>query len=114
LSLARAFVALAALALAASSTGCKNACDQAIDHLDACGVSSLGSSAADAGVADAGGADGGAPDGGGATQEPATTCSGVLECDAKCISQASCDELARRDPHGSYQLCLEQCAAASP
>jgi hypothetical protein len=100
---------LLALVAAALSAGCKDACETAIDHLDGCGLNSLpASSGADAG-ADAG-VDAGAMT---TDPDPATTCTGVLECDARCISDASCEDLVKKDPHGQYQLCLEQCASAT-
>ena len=113
-----ASVALALALALAGAPGCKNACDSAIEHLDGCGISSLpATSAADAGAVDAGTAanDAGAVDAGVAIADPdpATTCTGVLDCDARCISAASCEDLAKKDPHGSYQLCLEQCASGT-
>lgn len=113
--LVHAVAVVCGLALAGSS-GCTNACDTAIDHIHGCGLSAppaADSSASDAG-ADAG-ADASAPDAGlpAAKQEVATACSGMLQCDAECINQASCVELAQKDPHGPYQRCLEQCASGN-
>ncbi len=94
---------LACLAAIVAAPGCKSACDTAIEHLDGCALSSLPvAAAADAGALDAGA---------GSPPDPATTCTGVLECDAKCISEASCEDLAKKEPHGAYQLCLEQCVS---
>lgn len=108
-----AVVVVSGLALAGAS-GCTNACDTAIDHINGCGLSAL--PAADSSASDAGadaGADASAPEAGSLapTQEVATACTGVLACDATCINQASCVELAQKDSHGPYQRCLEQCAS---
>src|SRR6187402_3337711 len=62
-------VALLGLAL----VGCGNDCDDAVDHIEECGIADF-------------------------PEVDTSECSGANECTAKCINDASCDELKGTDP----------------
>jgi hypothetical protein len=68
--------------------GCgNNDCEDAADHYKECGLpTGSGSSGSD-------------------------DCSGASECAAKCINDASCDELKANDINGKYFKCLAACGS---
>jgi hypothetical protein len=72
-------------ALGAFTTGCGNACDDAVDHINECGGTNAQSNGGD--------------------------CSGAAECVAGCINDASCDSLTGKDIKGAatYSKCVISC-----
>ena len=84
-----AILAALATGLLFFGTGCSNACDDAIAHIeDDCGIS--------------------IPDG----YDSEADCEGAAECAAGCISDASCETLKGEDADGlaKYQECVIGCA----
>ncbi|WP_437730112.1 hypothetical protein [Sorangium sp. So ce1335] len=75
------------LAISLSAVGCRNACDDAVDHLEACG--------ADPGVFAAG------------------TCDARGECESECILASSCDVFRGQGadplPIFRYMVCNQEC-----
>ncbi|HEY3498146.1 MAG TPA: hypothetical protein VGK73_25785 [Polyangiaceae bacterium] len=71
--------------LGLSAMACGNECDDAADKVEECGI-------ADTGGGDSGG-----------------SCEGVAECGAKCINEASCEDLKSTDPENSYIKCASAC-----
>lgn len=49
------------------------------------------------------------PKGEGSTSNEDVECSGLNECVAKCINDASCDELKSTDINNSYFKCVAAC-----
>jgi len=64
------------------AVACGNACDDAVDHLQECGVNA-GSAEHDA------------------------DCTGQAECLAECINEASCEDMKNQVP--SYRNCVSGC-----
>jgi len=73
--------------LAFSAVACGgNECDDAADKVEECGITGEGSSDGDD-----------------------VECSGQVECAAKCINDASCDDLKSTDINSSYFKCIAAC-----
>ena len=84
LLLASAFAALASMI-----TGCGgDACDDAADKLEECGFT------------------------GGDSGDEDAECTGVSECAAECVNDASCEDITSTDPTSSYFTCIADCTSA--
>ena len=77
-----ALMASAMLVLGGAMTGCGNACDDAVDHIEECSPEFKGYNATD-------------------------DCSGTVECQAECINDASCDEI--KSGSESLAKCITGC-----
>lgn len=73
---------LMVLVLGLASFGCSNDCDEAVDHLEECGVTEL-------------------------TAGDTDECDGQSECVAGCINDASCEEL--KGESDKLSACLAGC-----
>ncbi len=75
------FLMLAGLSLSACGN---NACDEANDKIDECKTE-------------------------GYMKLDTGDCSGLKECSAKCIKDASCADLSSDDPNNKYNICVKAC-----
>jgi hypothetical protein len=88
-SMAQTTLSLACLAaFALSAAGCTDACDEAAEKAEECGI--LPTTIED--------------------DEVDLDCDGALECSAECVNQATCADLQNRDdPDTAFHQCLVAC-----
>lgn len=66
--------------------GCKNDCDKAADHVKDCLGGSGSTSSSDSG-----------------------SCTGAVQCEAKCINAASCSDITMPSADSDYTKCVAAC-----
>lgn len=87
----RLLLGVALLLAGLSSTGCSDACTEASEKTEECGIVTEDVEDEDTAVE--------------------VDCDGAIECSAECVNQATCEDLQNRDdPESSFAKCVSACS----